>query len=73
MQKLTIHIDDQLFEHISNAANKERLSIQKWISNRLKSQVKPGPQFDSTRIFGSVHDIDHDYHYPESSKEDTLS
>lgn len=44
-----------------------------WITNKLRLHVNPIPRFDSSRIFGSVHDIDHDYHYPDSVEDENVN
>jgi hypothetical protein len=56
MPQISLYIDEASLKKIESAAERQHMSISKWVANLIRSHIEPiyPPQFED--LFGSIQD-----------------
>jgi hypothetical protein len=58
--QLTIYLDQQTIERIENAAAERKVSVSRWVREKIESALRDDWPESFSRVFGSLADTDFD-------------
>ncbi|MEI6613909.1 MAG: hypothetical protein WCL37_03350 [Chrysiogenales bacterium] len=56
MPQISLYIDEPTLKKIENAAQRQRVSISKWVADQLRSRIDPVYPVHYEDLFGSIAD-----------------
>jgi hypothetical protein len=56
MPQISLYIDEPTLKKIENAAQRQRVSISKWVADQLRSRIEPVYPVHYEDLFGSISD-----------------
>ena len=56
MPQISLYIDEQTLKKVENAAQKQHVSISKWVAEQIRSRVEPIYPANFESLFGSISD-----------------
>ena len=56
MPQISLYIDEKTLKKIESAANREHISISKWVAEQLRARVEPVYPTNFEELFGSISD-----------------
>ena len=56
MPQISLYIDESTLKKVEYAAQKEHVSISKWVAEQIRSRLDPSYPQDFESLFGSISD-----------------
>jgi hypothetical protein len=56
MPQISLYIDEKTLKKVENAAQRQHVSISKWVAEQIKTKVEPTYPMDFESLFGSISD-----------------
>jgi hypothetical protein len=56
MPQISLYIDEKTLKKVENAAQRQHVSISKWVAEQIKTKVEPIYPINFESLFGSISD-----------------
>ena len=56
MPQISLYIDEKTLKMVENAAQRQHVSISKWVAEQIKTKVEPAYPLSFESLFGSISD-----------------
>jgi hypothetical protein len=56
MPQISLYIDEKTLKKVENAAQRQHVSISKWVSEQIKTKIEPIYPINFDSLFGSIKD-----------------
>ena len=54
--QISLYIDEKTLKMVENAAQRQHISISKWVAEQIKTKVEPAYPLGFESLFGSISD-----------------